>query len=78
MEKTEEGMVLHSARDLNCDECGEQVERPEASKVEEIWIQYELPTEMLWGHRSATEYAEAHVAYHSPLYEARSAFPTRD
>ena len=67
---------IHSARDLYWDGCGQTVRRPDASRVEEVWIEHQLRTELCWGARSGTKYAEAYVAYRSPLRMAQQSLPT--
>jgi LmbE family N-acetylglucosaminyl deacetylase len=51
---------------------------PDARTAEETWIQRELKTEAWWGKQSGVEYAEAYVAFKSPMKKARSAFPTAE
>ena len=51
------------------------VRKPDPSKAEEIWINNLLKLPLRWGKRSGTEYAEAFVAYRSPLRMARPALP---
>ena len=68
---------IFSARDLYWDGCAQMVRRPNSGRVEEVWIQHQLRTELCWGAKSGTDYAEAYVAFRSPLRMAQQSFPTR-
>ena len=54
------------------------VHYPDASKAEETWIQNLLKLSVCWGKQSGTAYAEAFVAYRSPLRMARRTLPSRE
>jgi len=68
---------IHTSADLYWDEA-QLVRSPDASRAEEIWIQNLLKLSARWGKQSGAEYAEAYVAYRSPLRMARRTLPLRE
>lgn len=67
---------IDAARDLYWKSVDAPLSEREASRVEELWTQDQLRRDRFWGDQSSAEYAEAFVAFRSPLHRARRAFPT--
>ena len=67
---------IHTSEELYWDEA-QLVRRPDASRAEEIWIQNLLKLSIRWGKQSGAEYAEAYVAYRSPMRMAQQTLPMR-
>jgi len=66
------------ARDLYWDAAPQDIKGMDDAAAEEAWIQQQLRTEVAYGAKCGAEYAEAYVAFRSPLRMARSTFPTRE
>lgn len=69
---------IEAARDLYWAQCSMLTGELDVSEAEKVWVQQHLVREPLWGQLSGTQYAEAYVAYRSPLSMARKDFPTRE